>query len=54
MIDKDITDSVLLDVVKVYIDITGEGRAAFVSELQNLAEQAASQRFESILRGIGG
>lgn len=50
MSEEQITDSVLLQVVKAYIDITGEGRQAFISEIRSLAEQVATQRFDDILK----
>lgn len=49
MSEEQITDSMLLQSVKAYIDITGEGRLAFIRELQSLAEQVANHRFDNIL-----
>lgn len=50
MSEEQISDSVLLQVVKAYIDITGEGREQFIREIKCLAEQAATQRFDEILK----
>jgi ribosomal protein S11 len=49
MSEEQITDSVLLQSVKAYIEITGEGRLAFIRELQSLAEQVAAHRVDNIL-----
>lgn len=43
---KKINDDALLNVCRIYMDVSGLSRNQFVEELKDLAEQAVPLRFE--------